>query len=137
MESRRRIRPTSAVLLLAVLLLTVVTFAPALRNQFVGLDDGTAFVGNVAYRGLGWPQLRWMFTTALLENYVPVAWLSLGLDYRLWGMDPAGYHLTSVLLHAVGAGLFYLVALHNRKSTRLNSSHLGISYAVFCLKKKT
>src|SRR5262245_62688841 len=25
----------------------------------------------------------------------------------------------------------------DRKSTRLNSSHLGISYAVFCLKKKT
>jgi protein O-mannosyl-transferase len=102
----------SVVLFLVVLLLTVVTFAPTLRHQFVGLDDGTAFVGNVAYRGLGWPQLRWMFTTTLLENYVPVAWLSLGLDYRLWGMDPAGYHLTSVLLHAVGAGLFYLVALH-------------------------
>src|SRR5205814_5611620 len=27
-------------------------------------------------------------------------------------------------------------ALVDRKSTRLNSSHLGISYAVFCLKKK-
>src|SRR5262245_64358200 len=27
--------------------------------------------------------------------------------------------------------------LVDRKSTRLNSSHLGISYAVFCLKKKT
>src|SRR5262245_63726052 len=27
-------------------------------------------------------------------------------------------------------------ALEDRKSTRLNSSHLGISYAVFCLKKK-
>src|SRR5262245_64903000 len=26
--------------------------------------------------------------------------------------------------------------LTDRKSTRLNSSHLGISYAVFCLKKK-
>src|SRR5258705_4054652 len=32
----------------------------------------------------------------------------------------------------VGVDLFYL----DRKSTRLNSSHLGISYAVFCLKKK-
>src|SRR5437899_8014396 len=32
------------------------------------------------------------------------------------------------------AGL--LRALQDRKSTRLNSSHLGISYAVFCLKKK-
>src|SRR5262245_62407118 len=28
------------------------------------------------------------------------------------------------------------VAGVDRKSTRLNSSHLGISYAVFCLKKK-
>src|SRR5205814_4750971 len=30
-----------------------------------------------------------------------------------------------------------LLAREDRKSTRLNSSHLGISYAVFCLKKKT
>src|SRR5205814_8660556 len=30
-----------------------------------------------------------------------------------------------------------LARLADRKSTRLNSSHLGISYAVFCLKKKT
>src|SRR5262245_62965899 len=30
-----------------------------------------------------------------------------------------------------------LPAVVDRKSTRLNSSHLGISYAVFCLKKKT
>src|SRR5262245_63386456 len=30
-----------------------------------------------------------------------------------------------------------MTARRDRKSTRLNSSHLGISYAVFCLKKKT
>src|SRR5205814_10192479 len=30
-----------------------------------------------------------------------------------------------------------LLPKSDRKSTRLNSSHLGISYAVFCLKKKT
>src|SRR3712207_6911060 len=29
------------------------------------------------------------------------------------------------------------VAVRDRKSTRLNSSHANISYAVFCLKKKT
>src|SRR5262245_62380059 len=29
-----------------------------------------------------------------------------------------------------------LICAEDRKSTRLNSSHLGISYAVFCLKKK-
>src|SRR5256885_8570677 len=30
----------------------------------------------------------------------------------------------------------YMMATRDRKSTRLNSSHLVISYAVFCLKKK-
>src|SRR5262245_62627718 len=41
--------------------------------------------------------------------------------------EPGG---TPVLREAIGAmGV-------DRKSTRLNSSHLGISYAVFCLKKK-
>src|SRR5437764_2940173 len=41
--------------------------------------------------------------------------------------------------HAAVAGLAPLSALHpqrDRKSTRLNSSHRCISYAVFCLKKK-
>src|SRR5205814_3904984 len=32
--------------------------------------------------------------------------------------------------------LFLVTTSGDRKSTRLNSSHLGISYAVFCLKKK-
>src|SRR5437899_5661633 len=38
----------------------------------------------------------------------------------------------------VYSGMTLVLALQttDRKSTRLNSSHLGISYAVFCLKKK-
>src|SRR5258705_1443818 len=34
------------------------------------------------------------------------------------------------------AGIAHEALQRDRKSTRLNSSHLGISYAVFCLKKK-
>src|SRR3712207_7657731 len=34
------------------------------------------------------------------------------------------------------AGWVFLTAVLDRKSTRLNSSHANISYAVFCLKKK-
>src|SRR5262245_47562043 len=45
-----------------------------------------------------------------------------------------GFAVASVLLGCAG-GAFG--AATDRKSTRLNSSHLGISYAVFCLKKKT
>src|SRR5690625_6721678 len=49
--------------------------------------------------------------------------------------------ITSEVWKAVGFGsILYLAAIttiEDRKSTRLNSSHVAISYAVFCLKKKT
>src|SRR5205814_8753901 len=40
-------------------------------------------------------------------------------------------------LHAGMLAAYVRAGSRDRKSTRLNSSHLGISYAVFCLKKKT
>jgi hypothetical protein len=104
-SSRRR----RWLLSIGVALVTVVAFAGVLRNDFVDLDDQYAFTITPAYRGLGWAQIRWMFTTTRLENYVPVTWLRLGLDYLLWGMDPAGYYLTNVVLHGVNAGLLAVV----------------------------
>src|SRR5256885_12810599 len=44
-------------------------------------------------------------------------------------------HVAAVL-ERDGAAELELVAVGDRKSTRLNSSHLVISYAVFCLKRK-
>src|SRR5690242_14878349 len=38
--------------------------------------------------------------------------------------------------HSPADGYNWLLASDDRKSTRLNSSHMSISYAVFCLKKK-
>ena len=86
-------------------------YLPALRNGFVSWDDEKNFVQNTHYRGLGLEQLRWMWTTFHLGHYVPLSWMSLGLDYTLWGMNPLGYHLTSAILHAVNAALVYLLAL--------------------------
>src|SRR5256885_12081634 len=48
------------------------------------------------------------------------------------GLEGAGGGLDKLLRRLAGPGLGL-----DRKSTRLNSSHLVISYAVFCLKKKT
>src|ERR1035438_8220596 len=58
-----------------------------------------------------------------------VAWQA-GLGFAITG--PGRYGL------AIKSGRYELpnAAMADRKSTRLNSSHLGISYAVFCLKKK-
>ena len=93
-----------------VVALTAATFLPMFQNDFVNWDDLDNFLRNPNYRGLGWANLRWMFTTAQLGHYVPVTWLTLGLDYVLWGMNPWGYHLTALVLHAINALLLYLLA---------------------------
>jgi len=96
---------------LGVAVLTFVAFLPVLQNGFVNWDDAVNFTENSGYRGLGWNQLRWMFSSFSLGLYRPLTWVTLGFDYILWGMAPAGYHLTSLLFHCVNALLFYFVAL--------------------------
>jgi protein O-mannosyl-transferase len=95
----------------SVLVMTFIAFAPALLNQFVDWDDTENFLTNTHYRGLGWAHLKWMWTTFLLGHWVPVTWMTLGLDYLVWEMNPAGYHLSNVLLHSANAAVFYLIAL--------------------------
>ncbi|HEX3865946.1 MAG TPA: tetratricopeptide repeat protein [Gemmatimonadaceae bacterium] len=97
---------------IGIALATVLTFAPALRDGFVSWDDAKNFLDNPHYRGLGLSHLEWMWTTFHLGHYVPLSWMTLGLDYTLWGMNPAGYHATSVALHAANAVLVYFVARH-------------------------
>ena len=87
----------------------IIVFLPALKNGFVDWDDGANFVDNWNYRGLGPAQLKWMFTTFHLGPYQPLSWITYGLDYLIWGMDPFGYHLTNVLLHGVNAAVFCLI----------------------------
>jgi Flp pilus assembly protein TadD len=93
-----------------IALLTFAVFSPALWNDFVEWDDYKNFVENFDYRGLAWKNIRWMFTSAVLAQWIPVSWLTLAVDYRIWGMNPFGYHLTNILIHSANAVLFYLLA---------------------------
>src|SRR5215475_960531 len=93
-----------------IAVVTCVAFLPVLWNQFVDWDDFDNLVNNPRYRGLGWDQLRWMFTTFHMGPYQPLSWMTYGLDYLIWGIDPTGYHLTNLMLHAANAAFFYLVA---------------------------
>src|SRR6266571_1360934 len=93
-----------------IALVTVVPFLPTLDNQFVNWDDERNFLDNYQYRGLGWTHLRWMWTTSHIGHYAPLTWMTLGLDYLVWGLKPVGYHLGNLLLHAANAAVFYLVA---------------------------
>ncbi|HEU4440202.1 MAG TPA: tetratricopeptide repeat protein [Methylomirabilota bacterium] len=86
-------------------------FWPTLGHEFLDWDDDRNLVNNPAFRGLGWANLRWMFTTTHMGHWIPLTWLTFGADYVLWGMKPVGYHLTNLLLHTAAAVALYFVAL--------------------------
>ncbi|HEX7939068.1 MAG TPA: tetratricopeptide repeat protein [Gemmatimonadaceae bacterium] len=134
----------AAVLAIAVAVIAALPFLPSLQNGFVSWDDDKNFLANLAYRGLGWSQLRWMWTTFHLGHYVPLSWMTLGLDYSLWGMDARGYHLTSLIIHAANAAVLFLVArrllslafgtdVHNR-ATELGAAFAALVFAMHPLR---
>ena len=89
---------------------TSVAFLSILGNEFVDWDDTRNLLENPSYRGLGLAQLRWMATESHHGHFVPLTWLILAFDYVVWGMNPAGYHLTGVVIHTGATATLYLVA---------------------------
>jgi tetratricopeptide (TPR) repeat protein len=81
--------------------IVLAAFLPVCDNAFVNLDDPTNFLENPSYRGLGWRQIVWAWTTWHLGVYQPLSWMLLEVQYVLWGLDPRGYHLTSLALHVL------------------------------------
>src|SRR5579871_2625795 len=98
---------------LAALALAAVTFAifsPASGAGFIDMDDPDYVTQNKQVtNGLSVEGLRWAFTTFKAANWHPLTWLSLQLDASLWKLDPRGYHLVNVALHAINAALVFLM----------------------------
>src|SRR5207249_5397157 len=106
--------------------------APTDTREFVtlelGTDQGLTGVGLTFFGGALTPALKVAVDT---------------LAQLVMGDDPTQVEaITGKARRAAGSsgpgGIFALAlsAVEDRKSTRLNSSHVSISYAVFCLKKK-
>lgn len=94
-------------LLLAVLVLTFVSFIPALSGGFTQWDDNVYVTDNPLVASLTWDHVKTLFTTSHYGVYVPLTMLSYSLDYALFGRNPAAFHATSVVLHVVNAGLVF------------------------------
>jgi protein O-mannosyl-transferase len=94
-----------------LIVLVIVAFIPALNNGFVNWDDDKNFLDNPHYRGLGTAQWKWAWSTFWLGVYQPLAWLLFEVEYAFWKIDPRGYHLTSVILHAINAVVLYLLTV--------------------------
>jgi hypothetical protein len=89
-----------------------------LGNDFVNYDDNRLITeNNYVQTGFDAKSVKWALTNASLEYWHPLTWLSIMLEWRLFGTNASFYHLVSLLLH-IGAVLFLFLFL-NKATKRL------------------
>ena len=88
-----------------------IAFSPVLGNGFVDWDDKAQILENHSFRGLGWEQFKFAFTNFTGGVCQPVGWLVQSVTYELYGLDPRGYHLVSLLFHVANVILLHLLCV--------------------------
>lgn len=112
---------------LTLLLITLAVYGQTISHDFILYDDFGYIVENKNIQsGFTKASLVWAFSKFYMANWHPVTWLSHMLDYQLFGLNPAGYHLINVFLHAANTLLLFLFL---REAT----GYSGRSFAVAAL----
>ena len=88
----------------------VAIYGQTLAGNFVAYDDPLYVTENAEVQaGLSWSGVVWAFTTDRALYLHPLTWLSHMLDCTLYGLNPWGHHLTSVLFHCANTVLLFVV----------------------------
>jgi len=90
--------------------LVVLVYGQVGGFDFVNYDDTLYVTENEhTQQGLTLANLKWAFATGAASYFHPLTWLSHMLDCELFGMQPWGHHLTSLLFHLANSVLFFLI----------------------------
>jgi protein O-mannosyl-transferase len=89
---------------------TLGTYWQVQQFDFIDYDD-TDYVSQnpQVQRGITKDTLLWSFTTRHASNWHPLTWLSHMLDIQIYGLNPAGHHLTNLLFHIANSLLLFFV----------------------------
>jgi tetratricopeptide (TPR) repeat protein len=92
-----------------VLAVTFFCFLPSLQNKFVNLDDPQYILDNPAVKNINSENLKAIFSKQFVGNYQPVTMLSYMAEYKIFGLNPFGYHLMNLIFHLLGTLFVFLI----------------------------
>jgi protein O-mannosyl-transferase len=103
------------VIVISLIVASFAAFGRIAGNDFINLDDPGYITDNhIVQSGLNLQNIQWTFTTVVLANWHPLTMISYMLEWNLFGANPTGYHIVSLMLH-IGAVIFLFLFLY--KST--------------------
>jgi len=95
---------------LFLIIITLAVFWQVRNHEFVNFDDDDYITTNrYVQAGWTWEGVSWAFTSKFHGHWHPVTWLSHMTDCQLFGLNPAGHHLTSLFLHIANVLLLFLI----------------------------
>src|SRR3989338_10113375 len=106
MPMKYSIKGFRLVLSAIIILATFLVYIPAMRGDFIWNDDTFLTNNPLIHAPYG---LYYFWFSTKPPDYFPLVSTSLWLEWRLWGMNATGYHITNVLLHAISSILVWLV----------------------------
>jgi tetratricopeptide (TPR) repeat protein len=103
---------------LALTVLTSSAYWNVDKCSFVCLDDQVyVYQNNHVLYGFTKDKIGWAFSSINTANWHPLTWLSHMLDYRIYGLKPAGHHLTSLVFHLLNTLLLFFLLAAMTKTT--------------------
>jgi len=99
----------AALVAVILVLATVAAYWGIWHNEFIFFDDPHFITRNPhVTTGLSYENIKWAFTELYRDHWHPLTWLSLMLDWQLFGTWAGGHHLVSLALHILGAIVLFL-----------------------------
>ncbi len=113
----------------ALVVLVLVAYAPTFTADFVRWDDQFYVTENPLLQEPGGLRAIWNPSDRRAPQFYPLVFTSYWVEFRLWGLDPRGYHAVNVALHTASS----LLVLALARGWGFSSWAAALAAAVFAL----
>lgn len=94
-----------------IFIITFVVYSNAIQHEFLNWDDDEYVYRNIYIQSIDLSFFKWIMTEFHSANWHPVTWVSHALDYRVWGLDPSGHHISGIIIHCLNAVLVFILCV--------------------------
>lgn len=125
-----KISEQNFVFIFLLIFILTISYFKLLNAQFVDWDDPVyVYENRKVIEGITLKNIKWAFTTIFFGFYYPLTWLSHMLDVTLYGLNPKGHHMTSIIIHIFNTLVLYFIFL-NLNFEKIKSFFMSLLFSI-------